>query len=901
MPAPAIAPDEWNGPRRFDDFEVIRPLGHGGMGQVFLGRDLNLDRPVALKFTTAADPSPGVRARFLREARAIARLSHPNVVGIYRIGEVAGRPYLAYEFVEGDDLDRMRTPMPWPNVARIGLGLARGLAAAHKAGVLHRDIKPSNAMLTSQGEVKLLDFGLARFSDAPRAAPRDRDADVAIDTTGRTLPSDTSAHLTNAGALLGTPAYLPPEAWRRDEATERSDLYALGLVLYELLSGTLPHGNDRRTVLADAVLHLDAPSVRTRCHDALPSLAELIDQCLRRAPEERPESAESLARSLARICELFVPSHLASLPLRADRDAELVASSLRRALSHGDALTARVYERLFTARPDLRQHFPSQLDGQREKLLHALKLSFEGLHDHARLVPVLRDLGRRHAGLHLQSSDYDALGGAMLGALSDLDPALDDDTLNAWRRAYSFITTTMRSSDVGVASISTHAASSDDSAAPPSKQPEAPPRPRSQPSPSGSNPDRPPPTRYAFVDDQGVAFQTLGAGARDVILHLGRVSHLDYGWRHPSLASWLRNLASLARLVLFDKRGTGLSERAIAAAALQARLEDPYAVLDAAGVERPVFIGVGEGGAMGLIFAALFPERVRAVVCVNASARMLKAPGYPGGIDPNFLDGAIDRIRKHWGEALLVEAEAPSMSADAAFRAWFGEYLRSATSPGNAIAQLRLNATVDARWILPHVRVPVLVLHRRENRLVPASDGRYIADHVAGARFVELPGGDHLPFTGETGTLFAELRAFLSDPRLDAPPPAALAPVIALRAEAPDAPALSRAVAKLTEIGARRLDCEDPRAAAFTTPWFGRLAETAVQLVSDPSLRGSLGTLSLDAPDLGALVEALEAAKPGECVCSTPMKNLCEGMPLRFELLRGSAFGDGLWRATAPR
>ncbi len=313
--------------------------------------------------------------------------------------------------------------------------------------------------------------------------------------------------------------------------------------------------------------------------------------------------------------------------------------------------------------------------------------------------------------------------------------------------------------------------------------------------------------------------------------------------------------------------------------------------------------GVGEGAATGLLFAALFPERVRAVVCVNGTVRMLHAPDYPGGIDPAFLDGAIDRIRKHWGEALFVDAEAPSRSDDPEFRTWFSEYLRSATAPGNAIAQLKLNALVDARWILPHLRLPVLVLHRADNRLVRAADGRYIADNVPGARYVELPGGDHLPFTGDTGALLNELRAFLRDARLDAPPARPIAPVAVVRASAPDAPGLRLAAERFDALGARRLPCDDPRALIVTSPWFGKLALATVSLSSDPTLAASLSTVILDegaAAELASRLAASSARSPGECVASESIKQLCVGLALRFEAL-DAPYACAAWRVSAAR
>src|SRR3954468_18468388 len=154
--------DDLPEPREFDGFELLSRIGSGGMGHVYRARELALDRDVAIKFVAALEPGAIQRRRLHLEARAIARLQHPNVVGVYRIGEVAGRPYIAYELVSGRSLDREPLPVPWLRALEIGLRVAQGLAAAHRRDVLHRDIKAANVMLTEQGEVKLLDFGLAK-------------------------------------------------------------------------------------------------------------------------------------------------------------------------------------------------------------------------------------------------------------------------------------------------------------------------------------------------------------------------------------------------------------------------------------------------------------------------------------------------------------------------------------------------------------------------------------------------------------------------------------------------------------------------------------------------------------------------------------------------------------------
>src|ERR1044071_4298415 len=230
----------WTPPDELEEYRLVRLLGRGTMGEVYLARDSLLDRPVALKFVQAAE-DPDARARFFDEARAIARLQHPNVVAIYRVAEVAGHPYLVSEYVRGRALHELPRPMPWRAVLDIAIDLARGLAAAHRRGVLHRDVKPANAILADDGCAKLLDFGLATIVDRgalddssvarmPASAAVGNPGHVVFDLVA--LMTDSTQSLTETAAdapeqvvqVVGTPVYMSPEVWRGEPATRRSDL-----------------------------------------------------------------------------------------------------------------------------------------------------------------------------------------------------------------------------------------------------------------------------------------------------------------------------------------------------------------------------------------------------------------------------------------------------------------------------------------------------------------------------------------------------------------------------------------------------------------------------------------------------------------------------------------------------
>ncbi|MFL5351418.1 protein kinase domain-containing protein [Archangium sp.] len=301
--------DGWTPPEAFDEYRLVRLIGRGATGRVYLAHDTLLDRPVAVKFVRAL--GAGALTRFLVEARAAARVQHPNVVTLYRVGQLENHPYLISEFVRGTSLDALGRPMPWERALALGRDLARGLGAAHRRGVLHRDIKPGNALLTETGEVKLLDFGLAKLMDpgspfmevpAPREPGRgppvlpelDPEA-VAGSLDGVDLPS------LPVGMLVGTPYYMSPEAWVGEELTARGDVYSLGLVLYELCAGRGPFRHVPLRELSRVMATEDARPLAEAAPGVDADFAAVVDRCLRRAPEERFASAVPLLDALEQL------------------------------------------------------------------------------------------------------------------------------------------------------------------------------------------------------------------------------------------------------------------------------------------------------------------------------------------------------------------------------------------------------------------------------------------------------------------------------------------------------------------------------------------------------------------------------------------------------------------------
>jgi pimeloyl-ACP methyl ester carboxylesterase len=269
------------------------------------------------------------------------------------------------------------------------------------------------------------------------------------------------------------------------------------------------------------------------------------------------------------------------------------------------------------------------------------------------------------------------------------------------------------------------------------------------------------PVRYARSGDVNIAYQVLGSGPIDLVFVMGWVSHLEYYWREPSFARFLRRLARFSRLILFDKRGTGLSDPVQEMPTLEQRMDDVRAVLDAVGSQRAALLGVSEGGPMCALFAATYPNRTEAIVMIGTYARRAHAPDYPWAPTPEQRETFCQEIVDRWGGPVGIEARAPSMANDPAFRDWWATYLRMGASPSAAVALTRMNAAIDIRHILPTVRVPALVLHRTGDQCLHVEEGRYVASRIPGARFVELPGQDHLPFVGEQTMMLDPIERFL--------------------------------------------------------------------------------------------------------------------------------------------
>ena len=271
-----------------------------------------------------------------------------------------------------------------------------------------------------------------------------------------------------------------------------------------------------------------------------------------------------------------------------------------------------------------------------------------------------------------------------------------------------------------------------------------------------------PETRYARSADVNVAYQVLGEGPVDIV-YAPAISHLELAWDSPLEARFLNRLASICRLIMFNQRGTGMSDRVAGVPTLEMRMDDIRAVMDAAESERAVVFGLGDAGPLCVLFAATYPERTSALVLMNSSPRFVRSPELPWLQTRAEAELFAKEIERGWGEAAFMDGWlrelSPGVTDEEAQH--LARLLRVAVSPGSAAAYVRLNLDTDVCDVLPLVRVPTLVVHRKETVSWDIRNGHYLADHIAGARLVELPGADFSPHLGDQDRLFAALESFL--------------------------------------------------------------------------------------------------------------------------------------------
>jgi pimeloyl-ACP methyl ester carboxylesterase len=265
-----------------------------------------------------------------------------------------------------------------------------------------------------------------------------------------------------------------------------------------------------------------------------------------------------------------------------------------------------------------------------------------------------------------------------------------------------------------------------------------------------------PVTRYAKSGDVSVAYQVFGEGPINLIVVPGFVSNIENFWEQPDLARWMLRLANYARVVMFDKRGTGMSDRVAELPGLDQRMDDLRAVMDAVDMERAAVLGISEGGALSVLFAATYPDRCRGLVLYGTYARARQE------VVEAFL-GYVDRA---WGTGGSLSMFAPSRANDPALQRWWSRFERLGASPAAASALMRMNAQINVRDILPTIRVPTLVIHRTGDQVSPVRGGRALAKYIPGARYIELPGDDHLPFLGDNTDEIADaIQEFLTGAR----------------------------------------------------------------------------------------------------------------------------------------
>jgi len=271
-----------------------------------------------------------------------------------------------------------------------------------------------------------------------------------------------------------------------------------------------------------------------------------------------------------------------------------------------------------------------------------------------------------------------------------------------------------------------------------------------------------PETRYAKSGQVSIAYQVLGDGPTDLVMAPGFVSHVEVAWEEPRLARFLTRLASFSRLIVFDKRGTGMSDPVANPPTIDERMEDIGAVMDAVDSTRAAIFGVSEGGTLSLLFGEAHPDRAQAVVLYGSWARRLVGPDYPYGPTADELEEVVDGMARAWASGEWWDGGRSNAFDDERHRRWWARYLRMAASPAMAQNVIRMNMRLDIREVLPRIEVPTLILHRTGDTWIDVGHARYMAQHIPNATFVELAGSEHRPWLGDVDAIADAIEVFLT-------------------------------------------------------------------------------------------------------------------------------------------
>ena len=437
-----------------------------------------------------------------------------------------------------------------------------------------------------------------------------------------------------------------------------------------------------------------------------------------------------------------------------------------------------------------------------------------------------------------------------------------------------------------------------------------------------------PETRYAKSGEVNIAYQVIGDGPIDLVYVPGWVTHLEYGWEQPLLACFYARLASFSRLMLFDKRGTGLSDQTTELPTLEQRMDDVRAVMEAVGSERATLFGISEGGNMSLLFAATYPERTFALITFGVFAKRVWDPEYPWAPTPKERQKFYDAIEREWGGPIGVEELAPSVAHDESFREWWASYQRRSASPGAARALARMNTLIDVRNVLPAIRVPTLVMHRTGDLDSNIEEGRYIAARIRGAKFLELPGNDHLVFVGDQDAVLGEVEDFIRSIQHTGEPDTVLATVLFTQIAAQEAATADCDADRLKQLqgfyALAKREAEwfkgrvsDMKREGFVATFDGPArAIRCACAIRDAARRQALeiqtglhtGLCDVSGKKVGGSAVDISAqvadrAQSGEVLVSNTVKDLVSGSGIEFEDRGSHTVGDplGEWHLSAVK